>query len=272
MFVVGHRFGDVRRGTREMKAAGTKVDAVATSWFRFGDFVATAFVAFLATTNPLLVDSASANPEVRLEWISKGGDAITPPNDTVVVTEADIAAETELVLRISLVLDEVELHEFGFLLLFDEDLMDELDIPAASEPTEPSGYGPFEAIGFFNFFESDSEFPGEIGSYRGCVTGSVCDQEPESFGGTPVGSQTIVIDEVTFVPTAFASNDRRDITISDVLFNEEFRDASGELIDVADVTLGHASVVPEPAGALLTASAIATLAGLARRRSRSVAQ
>lgn len=254
-----------------MEFPGTKISSTTTLRSRSAWFVAALLLAMAMGASPLFVVPAFANPEVRLEWISKGGVAISPPNDTVVVTEADIAAEAELILRISLVLDEVLLHEFGFLLLFDDDLKDELDIPAGAEPTEPSSYGPFESIGFFDVFESDTDFGGEIGDYRGCVVGSVCDGDPQSFGGTPVGNQTIVIDEVTFVPTAFASNDRRDVTINDAPFSEEFRDASGALIDFSEITFGHASVVPEPAQGLLAASAIATLAGLARMRSRSVA-
>ena len=254
-----------------MTNAKTRRDQAISTRSRVGGAFARALVFVVVVAMSLSASLAGANPEVKLEWISKGGVPIIPPNDTVVVTDADIAAERELVLRISLVLDAVQIHEFGFLLTFDDDLKDELDIPAENIPTEQSTYGPFDSIGFFEVFESDTDFRGEIGAYRGCVTGSVCDQEPETFGGTPVGNQTIVIDDVTFVPTVLATNDRRDVTIDNVPFNEEFRDASGNPIDFSEITLGHASVVPEPSQGLLAASAISTLAVLARKRSRSVA-
>ncbi len=218
---------------------------------------------------------ATANPEVKLEWIWKGEEEISPPSTSVTVTEADIQAEIELVLQISLVLDEIEIHEFGFLVIFDDDERDELDFYDGEGPQAPSSYWPFDAIAIEDFavFESDDgeDGWGEIGPYRGCVAESVCDRDPKTEDGTPVGNQTLVIDTVSFRPTATASNDRWDIFIDEVAFNEEFRDANGDVIDHSDITFGHASVVPEPTSAALTASALLTLAALARARSRSVA-
>lgn len=215
---------------------------------------------------------AAANPEVVLEWISKGGVAIDPPSSTVLVTDEDIQDEALLVLRINLVLDDVAIHEFGFLVTFDDDLRNELDFPFGDEPQAPDAYDFFTPIVFFfNVFESLDTFGGEIGPYRGCVVGSVCDLGSESFAGTPVGNRTIEIAQVNFLPTARASNDRRDIVIHDVPLNEEFRDANGDIIDHADIIFGSASIVPEPSAAMLTASALASLAVLARKRSRSVA-
>ncbi|MBW2724702.1 MAG: hypothetical protein JRE71_09965, partial [Deltaproteobacteria bacterium] len=211
-----------------------------------------------------------ANPEVVLEWISKGGVAIDPPSSTVIVTDEDIQDEALLVLRINLVLDDVAIHEFGFLVIFDGDLRNELDFPFGDEPQAPDAYDSFTPIGFFSAFESLDTVGGEIGPYRGCVVGSVCDLD-ESIAGTPVGNRTIEIAQVNFLATAMASNDRRDIVIHDVPLNEEFRDANGDIIDHADIVFGSASIVPEPSAAMLTASALASLAVLARKRSRSVA-
>lgn len=217
---------------------------------------------------------ATANPEVKLEWIWKGEEEISPPSTSVTVTEADIQAEIELVLQISLVLDEIAIHEFGFLVIFDDDERDELDFYDGAGPQAPISYGLFNsiAIGDFAVFESDDgkDGWGEIGPYRGCVEGSVCDF-PKTEDGVPVGNLTLVIDTVSFRPTATASNDRWDIFIEEVPFNEEFRDANGDVIDHSDITFGHAAVVPEPTSAALTASALLTLAALARTRSRSVA-
>lgn len=210
-----------------------------------------------------------ANPEVKLEWISKGGVEIVPPRDTVIVTEADIAADTELVLRISLVLDEVAIHEFGFVLLFDADDRYELDLNPGNLPQAQDSYGPFLANGFFQAFDSEEAFGefGELGPYRGCVAFSVCDTGTQSFDGTPLSNQTVIVDEISFLATVDATNDRRDILFDDVPFNSEFRDAEGGLIPYEDITFGHASVVPEPGESLLAASALLALAVLVRRRS-----
>lgn len=212
---------------------------------------------------------ALANPEVKLEWISKGGVDIVPPSDTVIVTEADIAADTELVLRISLVLDEVAIHEFGFVLLFDTDDRYELDLDPSNFPQAQDSYGPFLANGFFQAHDSDEGFGefGELGPYRGCVEVSVCDTGTQSFNGTPLSNQTVIVDEISFLATVDATNDHRDIQIDDVPFNSEFRGVGGSLIPYEDITFGHASVVPEPGESLLAASALLTLAVLVRRRS-----
>jgi hypothetical protein len=68
-----------------------------------------------------------------------------------------------------------------------------------------------------------------------------------------------------------ATNDRRDIVILEVPFNEEFRDENGDIIDHADIIFGSASILPEPRGAILHASVLVALGLLARRGSRSVA-
>ena len=215
---------------------------------------------------------AAANPEVVLEWIEKGGVPIDPPSSTIVVSDEDIENEVVLTLRIDLILDDVAIHEFGFLVTFDDDLRDELDFVPGAEPEQPEAYDFFTPIGFFlNVFESDASFGGEIGPYRGCVVGSVCDLEPESFGGTPIANEIIEIDQVSFLATELATNDRRDIVILEVPFNEEFRDENGDIIDHADIIFGSASILPEPRGAILRASVLVALGLLARRGSRSVA-
>jgi hypothetical protein len=142
------------------------------------------------------------------------------------------------------------------------------------EPEAPVAYPVFTAIGsfFFKALESDDVFGGEIGPYRGCTLGSVCDQDPESFGSNPVSNATLELDRVSFLATELATNDRGDIRILDVGFNDEFRDANGDIIDHADITFGTASIVPEPTDGVLAACALVTLAALARSRSRSVAQ
>ncbi len=215
--------------------------------------------------------SASANPEVRLEWIEKGGAEIDPPSSTVVVTDADIQAEVELVLRISLVLDEVALHEFGFGIIFDDDDRDELDF--AVNPGTPTAYGPFEPIGYFSFLDSDDGEGGygDIGPYRGCVVNSICDVS-NTEDGTPVGNQTIIIDEVSFAPTANASNDPGDVVVARISINEEFRDANGDVIPHSEIDFRFASIIPEPGAPHLVATALLTLTVLARRRGRSVLQ
>lgn len=219
---------------------------------------------------------AGANPEVRLEWVSKDGVEIFPPTTQVTVTDADIEAEIELVLRISLVLDEVAIHEFGFLVTFDDDFRDELDLAEGDVLEDPPTYGPglFNAFyfdGVLDRFESDDSINGEIGPYRGCVEGSDCFFGIKTEYGVALGNRTVFIDEVTFIPTVNASNDRRDIVVGEFRFNEEFRDADGIVIEHSDIKFGFASVVPEPASSLQTATVLLTLALLARSRSRRVA-
>ncbi|MDP6980918.1 MAG: hypothetical protein QF570_20340 [Myxococcota bacterium] len=217
--------------------------------------------------------TALANPAVTLEWTSKNGVAIDPPSTSVTVNQAEVQAAVPLVLRISLVLDEVAIHEFGFTVRFDDDDLDELDFDTGNEPAGAATYGPFNSVDVFNAVDSIEGVGGygDFGPYRGCVPGSLCDTEDFS-GGTPVGNQTIVIEEVTFIPTANASNDRRDVFIYDVTFKEEFRDASGVVIPFEDIDFGSASVVPEPRIALMQAGAVLALAALARRRTRSALQ
>ncbi len=232
--------------------------------------IALALAASLACVG--IAGAAQASIGVELVWISTTGSGI--PGSSVIEAEPG----DELVLEIRIHVDSAGVQGYGLSVLFDDRLMDELDIVSVEElddiPTLECEPFPscFSQNPLTNVTmgvvetetESDADTAGLVGSFEAIAKAI---DGPVDFM-SPVG-------RITFQVTDNVDTNGPDLEGSVLTGTDGYLDNNLDFVGIDDmpsplVTPGFAAVslLPEPGASSLAAGALVTLAWL-RRRART---
>ncbi len=228
----------------------------------------TVHMTFLLILSAAIAETAAATLTVDLIWTATTGSGATGGN----VIPA--APGDRLTLDIFITLDEAGVDAYSLSVLFDTDLMDELDLVLTEEfdhvadiacnpfPECFTNFGP-QLINFNAGIEAENESDDmNPGSAEGF--------EADAVGAEGPSDITIRIGRIIFDVTENVLADRADIegSLFFTAFDDGYLDNNLDFVGPADLphpdfTPGFA---PEPSGGLLAAAAMTTIAWLHRRR------
>ncbi len=253
-------------------------------------FVAPALgLIFLLVCGDVAVSHAAS--EIELNWIVKGGVDIEPPDPSVTIEEGEVGApfavtETELTcddldaslgvtleLEISVVPDPIDgLQEFMFSVEWDRDGRNELWFCDFVTAETSGGFVDGETV--WQLHQSRAPGGTTTGSYgpmRWC-------RAPDCMTPGEPSTDVVTLGTMIFRTTSRAANvDEDDVAAFRDLMDTWVTEVDGQPEDVclalteeecSEIVVGTASVVPEPALALLEFAALAVVVALRRSSNR----